>query len=63
MLRALRTQPELTVEHDDDAGTAKAFVTARPAVEVFAAIQKAESGPWIVRQMEGLLTPVIGGAR
>jgi hypothetical protein len=56
MLRALRGVSDLTVEHDASAGTARAFITRRPAIEVFAAIQKSSNGPWIVRQMEGLLT-------
>jgi hypothetical protein len=58
MLRALRQQDGLTVQSDLDDGTATAFVTARPSVVVFAAIQKFRNGPWIVRQMEGLLSRV-----
>ena len=55
MVAALRSTGEFTIDEDDAAGTITAVHTATGR-EAFAAIQKHEGGPWIVRSMKGLLT-------
>ena len=55
MLRALRAESDLTVQHDKAAGTAVAYVTNR-SLTVFSALQKGAGQPWIVRMMDGLLS-------
>ncbi len=56
-LRALKQVPHFIINHDSEAGTIRAHV-AKSGLVVFSAIEKQAGGPWIVRSITDLFTPV-----
>ena len=57
MVKALKAVPNLETIEDKEAATVIVKVKANGG-EVFRSIQKFHNGPWIIRILPGLLTPV-----